>query len=142
MKNKIIVLIIVVILILLLGGALFIFRQNNNEVNNEVNNENNINIENKIEEREDFSIDFAEDVDHYVMTVKTNIVDEEFKFKYSIKDFMLDISSNLFDDVTFEEAEGFRSCSLKLESNALYKFYFIKKSNTKLKLGNNLIVNE
>lgn len=142
MKNKIIILIVVVILLLLLGGVLFMLKQNNNEVNSNIDNENNINIESKLDEKEDFSIDLKDDGDHYVMTVKTNIVDEEFKFKYSIKDFMLDTSSNLFDNASFEEAGDFKSCSVKLESNELYKFYFIKKSNTKLKLGNNLIVNE
>lgn len=142
MKNKIIIFLIVVLVLALLGGILFTLKQDNTDANNDIHNENNINISDKNKENEDFSVDLLEESDHYVLTVKTNIIDEKFNFKYDNKNFMLDTSSSLFDDVEFAEEDDFRKVNLDLESNKLYKFYFIKKADAKLKLGNNLIVND
>ena len=57
-----------------------------------------------------------------------------------IQSFYLMIRELFFDDASFTETESRRSCSLKLESNTLYEFNFIKLADDELVLCENITI--
>ncbi len=121
-----------------------IYLLNNQEFN--IDNPNNY-IEDEIESNENneinesFNVDLAEKKDHYLLTIQTNKIKEAFKFSYNSNDFVLDTSNNLFDNAKVMQDGENKSVSIELESNKIYKIYFIKKTNRELKIGENLIIN-
>ena len=110
---------------------------NNNQINNfEENSETKISTEN-------FKVNLTAEEDHYLVTIQTNMIEKVFNFSYDSNNFMLDNSSNLFDNaqISNDKMEGFKNVVLELESNNVYKLYFVKKSDKEMKLGKNLIIN-
>lgn len=90
-----------------------------------------------------YKADLIEKADHYVLNVQTNLITDNFVFSYDTKDFTLDTSSVLFDKAVINnssEKENFKRISLKLDSNQVYQFNFIKKNDVEMKLGDNLIL--
>lgn len=121
-----------------------IYLMNNQEFNID-NPDNYISGEIELNENkgvnEDFNVDLTEEKDHYILTTQTNKIEEAFSFSYNANDFVLDTSNILFDSADMMQDGKNKKVSIKLESNKIYKFYFIKKTNKELKLGENLIIN-
>ena len=121
-----------------------IYLMNNQEINID-NPDNYISGEIELNENkgvnEDFNVDLTEEKDHYLLTIQTNKIEEAFSFSYNANDFVLDTSNILFDSADMMQDGKNKKVSIKLESNKIYKFYFIKKTNKELKLGENLIIN-
>jgi hypothetical protein len=121
-----------------------IYLLNNQEIN--IENPNNyigseIELNENREVNENFKVDLTEEKDHYILTVQTNKIKEDFGFSYNSKDFVLDTSNTLFDYANVIQDGDNKNVSIELESNNMYKFFFIKKTNKELKLGKNLIIN-
>ncbi len=129
-KKGLIVLVIVLILIVLLGVG-FKLKENTLIYSNE-KEENTL-------KQEEYTVHLTEEEGHYVLTVQTNLINHPFSFAYDSKNFMLDTSSHIFDNITATEEEGNKKYTLELESNKLYKFYFIKKNDTKMELERNIL---
>lgn len=112
-----------------------------NDLNNELNNTQIENTETKVT-NEKFNINLIEDVDHYILNIQTNLINEPFSFSYDSSKFVLDNSSSIFDNAVISGDSINKNVKINLESNQLYKINFIKKSSEKMKLGKNLIINE
>ena len=141
-KNKILITILSILTVCLIVFLLIMFFINKNiSINLDSNINKGNNIQNEKEGNEEFSVNLSDETDHYLLTIKTNIIKNSFVFKYDKEKFILDTSSILFDEAIINNEENnFRKIDLNLESNKLYKFYFIKKTETKMELGKNLII--
>lgn len=130
MKKKVLIILIIVFVLIALVGIGLKFKDNNviNFGDKEVN----------ALKQEEYTIDLTEEEDHYILTVQTNIINSPFSFSYDSKNFVLDTSSNIFDNIIAVKDNDNKKYTLDLESNMLYKFYFIKKNNTKMELNKNL----
>ncbi len=130
MKKKVLIILIIVFVLIALVGIGLKFKDNNviNFGDKEVN----------ALKQEEYTIDLTEEEDHYILTVQTNIINSPFSFSYDSKNFVLDTSSNIFDNIIAVKDNDNKKYTLELESNMLYKFYFIKKNNTKMELNKNL----
>lgn len=130
MKNKKI-LITIIILVLMIGVIAFL-KQENNIIN-----------ENEISQNEETKLTFSEYIlnieeneDYSLLTIQTNIITQPFKFQYDNAKFVLDTSNQIFDEAVIQNNEEKRQkqVTVNLESNEVYKFYFIKKEKAKLEL--------
>ena len=130
MKNKKI-LIPIIILILIVGVIAFL-KQKNNIINE---NEISQNEETKLTSSE-YILNIEENEDYSLLTIQTNIITQPFKFQYDNAKFVLDTSNQIFDEAVIQNNEEKRQkqVTVNLESNEVYKFYFIKKEKAKLEL--------
>lgn len=80
--------------------------------------------------------------DHYVLNVFTNLFEGEILFRYDDTNFLLDDTGIAFENAVFTDEDNGRSCKLKLESNTLYEFNFIKTGSQELVIGENIFVEE
>ena len=130
MKNKKI-LIFIIIFILMLGVIAFL-KQKNNIINE---NEISQNKETKLTFSE-YILNIEENEDYSLLTIQTNIITQPFKFQYDNAKFVLDTSNQIFDEAVIQNNEEKRQkqVTVNLESNEVYKFYFIKKEKAKLEL--------
>ena len=130
MKKKVLIILIIIFVLMALVGICLKLKDNNviNFGDKEIN----------ALKQEEYTIDLTEEEDHYILTVQTNIINSPFSFSYDSKNFVLDTSSNIFDNIIAVKDNDNKKYTLELESNMLYKFYFIKKNNTKMELNKNL----
>lgn len=99
-----------------------------------------------------FTATVLEENEQYTLNLVTNLINQNFEFSYNTDEFILDTSSELFDNAkqgesaglknseAEEKQENIKSISLKLEANTVYEFHFIPKKNGKLKIGKNLFI--
>lgn len=133
MKSKKILIIILTMIIVIVG--ICFWKQKNEE--------------NKLAQDEqtsftsyEYVLGIEETEDYSLLTIKTNIITEPFKFQFDNTKFILDTSSKLFDEaiIQSDEEKTQKQVIVNLVSNEVYKFYFIKKENAKLELEKTLII--
>jgi len=133
MKRKRIV--IIGVLIILVVGSLY-FLKEKNIINNSIKEDENV------LEIEDYSVDLEDKNDYYLLTIQTNIMTSPFKFKYDNNKFVLDTSNKIFDNAMIKDdvENNLKEIQITLESNEVYKFYFVKKTDAKLVLEKTLFI--
>ena len=140
MKKQVAILIAVVVVILV--GVYFLFFQRNETGEEGRNPVGGNSVESLTKQQtESYTANIINEEDQSILNVQTNLIEEKFKFSYDTQNFVLDTSSKLFDDAEIiidTEKENRCEVSINLDSNEVYKIYFIKKSNTDMFLGKTL----